>query len=94
MYRPGGNVVPPQVLHNVNPRYPETAKGLGVQGLVMLEAVIDSHGVVGDVTVKNGHPALSQAAIRAARQWKFEPATLDGEPVSVYFALAVNFTLR
>ena len=67
----------------------------GIQGIVILEAVITKTGTVEDVRVLRAlHPILDQAAISAVKQWKYQPAMLNGRPVKVYFTVTVNFTLR
>ena len=61
----------------------------------IVQAVIDKQGNVVDAKVLKGLPmGLDQEALRAIRQWKFEPATLNGKPVDVYYNLTVNFTLQ
>ena len=47
------------------------------------EAVIDEAGEVASIEAKRGHPALRVAAIEAVRQWRFRPATIDGEPAAL-----------
>lgn len=79
----------------VDPRYPEPARRVKVQGAVILEAVIDERGNVTSVRVLKGLPmGLDQAAIDAVARWRFQPATLDGRPVAVYYNLTVNFEVR
>lgn len=79
----------------VEPRYPEPARRVRLQGAVILEAVIDERGNVTSVRVVKGMAmGLEQAAIEAVSRWKFQPATLDGRPVAVYFNLTVNFFVR
>jgi protein TonB len=66
-----------------------------VQGAVILEAVIDERGNVTSVRVVKGLPmGLDKSAIDAVSRWKFQPATLDGRPVAVYFNLTVNFQVQ
>jgi protein TonB len=90
----GGEVQAPIVQNQVAPRYPELAKAARVQGMVVLEAVINTAGQVEDIHVLQGHPLLNDAALAAARQWTFLPGRLNGKPVRVYFSLTVNFALR
>jgi len=92
--RVGGDVTPPKIIKQVKPRYPEVAKAARVQGIVILEAVINASGQVEGVTVLRGHPLLEQAAKDAIVKWKFEPGKLNGNPVKVFFTLTVNFTLK
>lgn len=85
----------PEVLRRVAPLYPEVARRARVQGVVMLEAIINERGDVTAVRVIRGLPmGLEQAAVQAVSQWKFQPATLDGRPVAVYFNLTVQFEVR
>jgi protein TonB len=85
----------PEILHRVSPAYPETARRARVQGAVILEAIIDERGNVTSVRVIHGLPmGLEQSAIQAVSQWKFQPATLEGRPVAVYFNLTVQFEVR
>jgi periplasmic protein TonB len=44
--------------------------------------------------VVNGHPLLIEAALRAVRQWKYEPTSLNGQPVSVELQVQVHFKLN
>ena len=85
----------PEILRRVSPAYPEPARRARVQGSVILEAIINERGDVTSVRVIRGLPmGLEQSAIQAVTQWKFQPATLDGRPVAVYFNLTVQFEVR
>jgi protein TonB len=85
----------PEVIHQVQPRYSEQARRAGVQGMVIVEAVIDEQGNVTNVRLIRGLPmALDQAAMQAVQQWQFKPARLNGHPVKVYYTLTVNFTIQ
>lgn len=91
----GGAVKKPEPLHQPPPRYTEVARRANVQGVVVLQAVIDERGNVTDVRVLRGLPmGLEQAAIDAVRTWRYRPATLHGRPMKVYFNLTVNFQLQ
>lgn len=93
--RVGGEIAPPRVLTRMQPVYPEQARLARVQGVVIVEAVIDEHGDVSNVRVLKGLPlGLDGAAVAAVKQWKFAPATLQGKPVAVYFLLTVNFKVE
>ena len=75
-------------------RYPEIAQAAGVQGIVILEALIEKDGTVGDVRVLRSVALLDQAAIDAVQQWRFTPTLLNGQPVEVLMAVTVNFSGR
>ena len=93
-YRVGGNVTRPEKVAGDPPQYSEEARMARVQGVVIVEAVIDEEGKVTDAKVLKGLPmGLSEAALEAIQAWEFKPAMLDGKPVAVYYALTVNFTL-
>jgi protein TonB len=85
----------PEPIRQVQPRYTENARRAGVQGAVILEAVIDEQGNVTNVRVLRGLPmGLDREAMSAVQQWKFRPAMMANKPVKVYFNLTVNFTIQ
>ncbi|MFN2441722.1 MAG: energy transducer TonB, partial [Thermoanaerobaculia bacterium] len=93
--RVGGDVKPPVVINRVDPVYPEVARKARIQGIVIIEAIIDKRGNVTNVKVLKGLPfGLDQAAADAVRRWRFRPGTLNGQPVDVIFNLTVNFKLN
>jgi periplasmic protein TonB len=93
--RVGGDVKPPVIVTRVDPSYPEVARKARVQGIVIVEAVIDRNGAVRDVKVLKGLPfGLSESASDAVRRWRFKPGTLNGKPVDVIFNLTVIFKLN
>lgn len=81
------------IIHKVQPVYPSTARKAGIQGTVILRAVIDKDGKIANLRLVSGPDALVQAAIEAVRQWRYKPYMLLGEPVEVDTEIAVNFTL-
>jgi TonB family protein len=91
--RVGGGIKPPVKLRNVPPIYPPDALAAGVQGVVIMEATIDSSGSIRDTRVLRSIPALDQAAIDAVSQWRFTPTVVDGAAVPVIMTVTVNFTL-
>ena len=82
------------ILHQVEPIYPEFARQARIQGPVILRLTVDAQGQPTRVEVVEGHPAFHQAALQAARQWRFEPARVEGRPVPATFKLTLNFRLR
>lgn len=91
----GGAVLRPVFLSGPQPRYTELARKAGIQGSVIVRAVIDEKGLVTDVTVlKALTMGLDEAAVTAVGSWRFKPATLQGRAMKVYYTLTVNFTLQ
>lgn len=89
-----GNVLAPQKVYAPTPVYTEEARLERIQGVVILQAVIDREGNVADVTVLKGLPAqLTERAVETVKSWRFKPATLEGEPVAVYYNLTISFSL-
>jgi len=81
-------------ISDVVPSYPVEAKQAGVQGLVVLAAVIGKDGNIQSLKVLDSpSPILSQAAMDAVKQWKYRPYVLNGTPVEVDTQITVNFTL-
>lgn len=90
-----GEVKKPEKLSSPAPQYTEIARKARIQGVVILQSIIDEQGNVTEVSILKGLPmGLSESAMGAVRQWKFKPATLNGKPVAVYFNLTVNFQLQ
>jgi protein TonB len=85
---------PPRKTVDVHPFYPDIARSARVEGIVVLEAVIDTAGRVTQLRVLRSVPLLDQAAMDAVRQWRYTPSTLGGRPVSVLMTVTVRFTLQ
>ncbi len=75
------------------PEYPVTAKMQGVQGTVVLDAVISKDGHVRETHVLAGPPLLQKSAADAVQQWVYEPYLLDGEAAEVETEVNVVFNL-
>jgi len=82
------------VLRQVDPVYPDFARHARIQGPVVLMMTVDEQGRPVQVQVLEGHPVFHEAAKQAARQWRFEPAHMNGQPVSAAFRLTLKFALR
>ena len=92
--RVGGNVEAAKVLQKTEPQYPESARAKGIDGVVMLQAVIATDGVPLSLSVLSSpDPELSQAAEDAVRQWRYQPTLLNGVPVEVLTTITVRFNL-
>lgn len=89
-----GAVQPPEKIWVPQPRYPARARSLRTQGVVIVHTVIDEMGCVASSKVLQGlSKELDAAAVDSVDRWVFEPARLDGKPVSVYYNLTINFRL-
>jgi TonB family protein len=86
-------IVSHQLVRRVAPTYPPLARQARIQGMVVLEIVIDKSGGVQNVQKVSGHPLLAPSAIEAVKQWKYIPYLLNGDPVEVETNVAVRFTL-
>ncbi len=76
------------------PGYPAIARIAHIQGVVILEAVLDVEGRVDSVRVLRSIAQLDRSAVDAVKRWRFTPALLNGQPVSVVMTVTVNFTLQ
>lgn len=95
VYQPGQGVTAPVLIKEVKPRYTVEAKDAKIQGTVLLECVVRPDGTIGDVEVTRPlDDGLDEEAIKAVRQWRFEPGKKDGRPVPVRITLEMTFTLR
>jgi protein TonB len=69
------------VIKKVQPVYPPQARHAGIQGTVVMSAIISKNGDVVDLEVLNCPIELVVSAVNAVRQWKYRPYLLMGEPV-------------
>lgn len=90
---PGGTQ--PREIDRVVPRYPPAARRAGIQGAVVVRGIVRRDGTIDDVEIIKDLPyGLGEAARRAVRRWRFQPATVRGEPIDVYYTVTVNFKLQ
>ena|SRR6185295_15084342 len=85
---------PPQRVYDVRPVYPAIARSAHVEGIVILEIVIDERGSVTKAEVLRSVPLLDAAALEAVRQWRFSPTQLNGIAVPIVMTVTVNFSLK
>lgn len=79
----GMNVMQSKLLMKVYPKYPEEAVKKRLQGKVVVRLELDLNGNLQEAKLIEGDPVLGQAFMEAVKQWRFEPTTLDGDPVEV-----------
>jgi TonB family protein len=85
----------PMVVIQVNPVYPDICRMAGVTGTVTARLWITTEGKVRDaVILKSDSDLFNQAVLDAAKQWVFTPAIMNHGPVSVWWSVMFNFTLR
>jgi len=88
----GGNILAPRKLVDVRPIYPEQLKAAKVSGIVTMDAVIGTDGLVLEIQNLHGpDPALELAAADAVRQWQFSATLLNCEPIEVDMHVITNF---
>lgn len=92
--RVGGQIAAPTLVTRVEPVYPPFAVSAHVEGVVILEAMVDEAGLVQSVRVLRGHPVLDDAAMEAVKQWRYSPVLVDGRPVPFLLTVTVTFRLQ
>jgi len=89
--RVSSGVAQGQLVHQVTPVYPPSAKLTGIQGTVVLQAVVGKDGKVQNVKVVSGPSMLTQSALDAVKQWRYRPFTVNGEPAEADIEVNVKF---
>src|SRR6202790_1851420 len=90
----GGDVVTAHLISSVPPMYPAMARTQHISGDVRVDALIGANGRVSSMKVVAGPTILHQAAMDALRQWRYQPATLDGKPVAMHLSVTIQFRLQ
>ena len=93
LVRVGGDIKEPRRITDVKPVYPSIAQQAGIQGIVIIEAIIGVDGSVEEARVLRPVPLLDQAALDAVTQWRYTPTLLNGQPVRVVMTVTVSFKL-
>jgi len=89
-----GGVLNGKAISKPQPPYPAIAKAARAAGTVTVQITVDEQGNVISATATSGHPLLRQAAAQAARQARFSPTLLSGQPVKVSGVITYNFVLQ
>lgn len=90
-------IVLPRVIHRARPFYTPEAMQAGIEGTVVMSAVVNTDGSVGDVVVTRSldqEYGLDEQAIKVAKAWTFAPGTRAGVPIPVRVTLEMEFTMR
>lgn len=84
----------PEAITKVPPVYPDLAREAGVDGMVLVQALVGKDGKVKDTRVVKSIAMLDAAAVAAVKQWVFKPALSNNKPVAVWVAVPVKFSLH
>lgn len=90
----GGHLKEPRLISSPPPVYPGRALTERVQGVVVIDALVDATGRVKDMKAISGPTSLIQPAMDALRTWKYEPARLNDQPIEIHTTVHINFSLR
>jgi len=92
--RVGGNVIPPRLSRRADPVYPPEAREAGVEGAVLISALIDAEGNVKNPVVLSGPQLLRDAALTCVEQWRYQPARINNEPWPMRLSITIVFKLK
>lgn len=81
------------LIHKVEPSYPQIAKIAHIQGDVVLRVRIGKNGELNEIKLLSGHPLLVQSAFDAVKQWRYRPYLLNGDPVEVETTITIKYHL-
>jgi protein TonB len=84
----------PEAVSTVRPVYPDIAREAGVDGQVVVQALVGKDGKVKDTRVVKSIPMLDDAAVNAVKQYVFKPALSNNRPVAVWVAVPIRFSLQ
>ncbi len=82
-----------QWIHRVDPEYPEEAKAQRIQGAVVLDVQVLNDGTVGNIKIVSGNPLLAGAAVKAVKQWQYQPYAAEAGAAGSQTQVTVNFSL-
>jgi protein TonB len=91
--RVGGHIREPKLLFRENPTYPPLARQTHLEGMVVIDAILDERGNVVEAKVTSGPALLIQSALDAVKRSKYEPTYLNDQPISVELNVTVTFRL-
>ncbi len=95
-YRPGGAVISPRVLVQVQPKYTTDALLRKIQGTVELELIVTRSGMPSNIRIRRSIDpgGLDDRAVAAVSDWRFEPGKLSGKPVDVLVTVFLDFRIQ
>src|SRR6185503_11302821 len=84
----------PRLINHTEARYTDDAREKGIEGKVVLGFTVDHDGIPQGIQIKRSlYPSLDQASIEAVREWRFEPAMKNGQPVSMWMEAEMDFRI-
>lgn len=90
----GGHLQPPKVVSSPPPVYPTDARARNIEGVVVVDILVDTTGKIAETKVLSGPPMLQQAALDALRRWRYQPAQLNGQVIPIHTKVDINFALH
>ena len=81
-----------RLIRRVDPEYPDAAAAQRIDGPVVLDVQVLSDGTVGSIKILSGNPLLTEAAVKAVKQWQYQPYIPQGGGSS-QMQVTVNFNL-
>ena len=78
-------------IYTVRGTYPDIARQAGVEGTVVVQALVGTDGHVRDMRIVRSIPMLNGAALEAVKQWRFKPAATGGKPVAAWVSVPISF---
>ena len=90
-YHVGGDIPGPRRFGNAV--YPPDANAAGIGGNVRLEISLNEQGIITDARIVQSVPLLDEAALKAVREWRYDPVVVNGKPVPARMIVTVNFSL-
>ena len=91
-YHVGGDIPGPRRFGNAT--YPRDATAAGIAGAVQLEISLNEQGIITDARVVRSVPMLDEAAVKAVREWRYDPVVVNGKAVPARMVVTVNFSLN
>ena len=84
----------PEIIKKVLPKYPPIAQRAGIEGMVVVDFIVDEKGLPTAIKILKGHPMLDEAAIEAVEQYRFSPGMQRDKPVKVKWRVPIRFRLK
>jgi TonB family protein len=88
---PASRFVPARLIHRIEPVYPQAARRLQLSGRVVVKATVTKKGTVADVQWESGSEIFRDSVVAAVKQWRYQPASLDSQPVESDLEIVLHF---